>query len=187
MDRRKFLFGAGTLAACAMADAFSGFDLAEAAASGAPNEPLRLTNVNTKESYDVDLFVDGQWNPQALQVCDWLMRDWRFSKVVQCDRRIYAGLYVMQRYFGQGRRVHIHSGFRTPETNVILKEAGYNPGVNSQHLKATAVDFAIEGANVKQIAQVASVPKTGGVGCYVRMGFVHWDFRGEPVKWGDSF
>jgi uncharacterized protein YcbK (DUF882 family) len=93
----------------------------------------------------------------------------------------------MQRYFGQGRRVRIHSGFRTQKTNLILREQGYNPAVNSQHLHATAVDFSIEGADVRSIAKVASVPQTGGVGCYVKMGFVHWDFRGTPVKWGDSF
>jgi uncharacterized protein YcbK (DUF882 family) len=186
MNRRDFLKAGATAAMFSVLAPFSEIvTVAEAAA--ARSEPLRLVNVNTKEAYDLELFMAGQWNPNAIMVCDFLMRDWRQNKTVACDRRIYAGLYVMQHFFGKDQRIQIHSGFRTPETNLILKEQGYNPAVNSQHIHAKAVDFSLPGASVADIAKVAYASKSGGVGCYKKMGFVHWDFRGEQVKWGDSF
>lgn len=156
-------------------------------AAAAASEPLRLTNINTNEAYDVDLFVGGQWNPNAVTICDYLLRDWRAGQTVRCDQRIYAGLYVMQHYFAKGQRLRVHSGFRTQATNQRLREAGYNPAVNSQHLLAKAIDFSIPGVDVADIAKVAYSSNQCGVGCYRRMGFVHWDFRGTHARWGDSF
>jgi len=186
--RRRFLRGAGAVAALSLLASGPLAELvAPAAAAAEAAIPLRLVNVNTNEAYDVELFTGGQWNPNALVVCDYLMRDWRQKASTTCDRKIYASLYVMQRYFAPTERIRIHSGYRTDATNRLLREMGYNPAVNSQHLKAKAVDFSIAGADLRSVAKAVKALQLGGTGLYLDDGFVHLDTRGAAAQWGDSF
>lgn len=156
--------------------------LRPALAAAEQSVPLRLYNQNTRENFDVQLFVGSQWNANALKVCDWLMRDWRQNLLVDCDRRIYAALYVIQRVFSQEGRIEIHSGYRSEATNSLLREMGYGAAPNSMHKQAKAVDFSIKGVNHRTIARAAWNLNLGGIGLYD--GWVHLDTRGKAVKWG---
>jgi len=186
-DRREFLCRS-TSFAVASAMGIGMCAVTSMAAEAAQDAiPLRLTNVNTNEAYDVQLFVNGGWNPNALLVCDHLMRDWRQAKSVVCDRKLYASLYVVQRFFAPSERVRIHSGFRTRETNDLLRSKGYSPADNSQHLYARAVDFSIPGAPLRDVAKAVKALGIGGTGLYLKDGFVHMDTRGRSAQWGDAF
>lgn len=156
--------------------------LRPALAAAEQSVPLRLYNQNTRENFDVQLFVGSQWNANALKVCDWLMRDWRQNLLVDCDRRIYAALYVIQRVFSQEGRIEIHSGYRSEATNSLLREQGYGAAPNSMHKQAKAVDFSIKGVDHRTIARAAWNLNLGGIGLYD--GWVHLDTRGRAVKWG---
>lgn len=186
-NRRSFLAGAGSLLAAPMLGGMICAVTAQATQAAEDGVPLRLTNTNTGESYDVQLFVDGGWNPNALLVCDHLMRDWRQAESVACDRKLYASLYVMQRFFAPNERIRINSGFRTRKTNDLLRAKGYNPADNSQHLYARAVDFSIPGAKLRDVATAVRELKIGGTGLYLNDGFVHMDTRGSLAQWGDRF
>lgn len=186
-SRRDFLTGAGSLAAATVFGGVLSVLATPAIAAAASSEPLRLTNPHTGEAYDVELFVEGAWNANALIVCDYMLRDWRQKESVQCDRKLYAALYVIQTFFGPKQRVQINSGFRTEKTNQLLREQGYNPAVNSQHLYAKAVDFTIAGASLRDVAKAVRALKLGGTGLYLSDGFVHMDTRGKAAQWGDSF
>ena len=190
INRRDVLARLGGVVACTAAGVGLGAALCPVVAqaqemAAQSSVPLRLFNPNTQEAYDLQLFVGSAWNANALIACDWLMRDWRQQKLVNCDRRLYAALYVLQRYFGDEARVQINSGFRTPETNEILREMGMNPAINSQHLRAMAVDFLVPGADLTQLARAVWKLNLGGVGLYES--FVHMDSRGNQVNWGRSF
>lgn len=185
--RRSFLTGAGALAASTVFGGVITTLATPALAAAQHSEPLRLTNPHTGEAYDVELFIDGAWNANALIVCDYMLRDWRQKESVQCDRKLYAALYVIQTYFGPKQRVQINSGFRTQKTNELLREQGYSPAVNSQHLYAKAVDFTIAGARLRDVAKAVRALGLGGTGLYLDDGFVHMDTRGRAAQWGDSF
>ncbi len=183
LDRRAFLGKFGSLGAVALGGGLTVPDFIRPALAAAEQSvPLRLANMNTKETFDVDLFVGSQWNANALTVCDWLMRDWRQNQMVNCDRRIYAALYVIQRYFSEKGRINIHSGFRTETTNTLLREMGYGAAPGSMHKSARAVDFSIQGVDLQQVARACWNLSLGGIGLY--SGWVHLDTRGTPVKWG---
>lgn len=191
-SRRSFLLGASSFAAAALFSGVVASLATPAIAAAQGSEPLRLANAHTGEAYDVDLFVDGGWNKNALIVCDYMLRDWRQKQSVECDRRLYAALYVLQSYFNPKGRVQINSGFRTTKTNEALREAGYNPAVNSQHLYAKAVDFLIPGADLRGLAKAVKALKLGGTGLYLDDNFVHMDTRGAGAnghlaQWGDRF
>ena len=184
--RRRFLGGMGaTCLALATGVQCAAVERAMAAA-GADGAPFRLRNASTNEAHEFPLFTGGRWNEHGLMVADWLFRDWRDGVMHPCDRKLYAGLYVLQRTFG-GREFVLTSGFRTRSTNALLRKQGYKPADNSQHLVGRAADFHVPGVSTQEVARAAWEMRLGGVARYASKGFVHLDTRGEPVRWGSSF
>lgn len=159
-------------------------------AMAAPMVPLRLFNPHTGETYSVELFSGSQWNKSGLLVCDWMMRDWRQKQVVNCDRKLYAALYVIQRKFNVSSPISINSGFRSAKTNNMLRgnsisrngrATSESPAVNSQHLYAKAVDFSIPGIPVAVVSRYVKSLNIGGLGVY--SSFTHMD-TGRIRQWG---
>lgn len=192
-NRRSFIRMAATLGASAALSPLAALMLPESA-EAAPMVPLRLHNPHTNETYSVDLFVGPQWNRSGLLVCDWMMRDWREKETVNCDRKLYAALYVIQRKFGTDTPISVNSGFRSEKTNSMLRAASIArhggkatseaPAVNSQHKRARAVDFGIPGVSVTDVARYVKSLGIGGVGVYDT--FTHMDtarvrYWGRPV------
>lgn len=188
--RRSFIRLAATLGASAALSPFASLMLPESA-EAAPMVPLRLRNPHTNETYAVELFIGSKWNKSALLVCDWMMRDWRQKEVVNCDRKLYAALYVIQRKFNVAEPITINSGFRSQKTNSMLRQRSLErsggkatsetPAVNSQHLLARAVDFNVPGIPVKEVSRYVEQLQIGGLGVYDT--FTHLD-TGRVRKWG---
>lgn len=188
-NRRSFIRMALALGAATAASPLSALMLPESA-EAAPMVPLRLHNPHTKETYAVELFTGSKWNKSALLVCDWMMRDWRQKVTVNCDRKLYAALYVIQRKFNVADPISINSGFRSDKTNEMLRTSSIKrrgaatsetPAVNSQHLYARAVDFNVPGVPVKDVARYVKELKIGGLGVYDT--FTHMD-TGRVRQWG---
>jgi Uncharacterized protein conserved in bacteria len=179
LSRRSFITMASTLGLGAAMCPLASLMLPDSAMA-APMVPLRMYNPHTRDRYDVELFVGSKWNENALLVCHHMMRDWRQKKSIQCDRKLFAALYVVQRKFNVESPISINSGYRTPETNNMLRESGAAP--NSQHLLGRAVDFAIPGVDPIVVSRYVKTLGIGGVGNYPT--FTHMDTRGERVSWG---
>lgn len=81
-----------------------------------------------------------------------------------------------------GKAMTVLSGYRTPSYNAKVGGAEY-----SQHVYGTAADICVKGVNVNTLAKYARVamPERGGVGIYVKQGFVHVDVRSEKADWHD--
>jgi len=188
-QRRGFLHMAAALGLASVTPVES--LVAPAVAGVADAIPLRLYNANTRERYDVQLFVGNEWNAAGLVVCDWMMRDWRENEVVHCDRRLYAALYVLQRYFGSNSTVTINSGYRSAKTNAMLRNRSLSetggratwmtPAINSLHTHARAVDFVIPGADLSRVGEAVWDLNLGGLGRYET--FNHMD-TGTRRRWG---
>lgn len=179
LSKRSFIRMATTLGMTAAVCPFGSLMLPDSALA-APMVPLRVYNPHTKERYDVELFVGSKWNENALLVCYHMMRDWRQKKSIQCDKKLFAALYVVQRKFNIDAPISINSGYRTPETNRMLQEKGAAP--NSQHLLGKAVDFALPGVDPIVVSRYVQSLGMGGVGNYPT--FTHMDTRGEAISWG---
>ena len=180
-SRRAFTSLAMTLGLTASICPLSALMLPESALAAAP-VPLRLFNPHTKEQYDVEIFSKGKWNKMGILACDWMMRDWRENKTVQCDRKLYAALYVIQQHFGIKEPISINSGFRSIKTNTMLRNASIKtygrattktPALDSQHIQAKAMDFAIPGVSPKKVSNYVKTLKMGGTGHYST--FTHMD------------
>lgn len=192
MSRGVFTRIAMTLGLTAAVCPLASLGLPESAMA-APTQsqtPLRLHNPHTNEKYDIQLFQGSQWNKLGILSCDWMMRDWRENQTVQCDRKLYAALYVIQRKFGVTSPITVNSGFRSEKTNAMLRGRSLarnggasweTPAVNSQHCKARAVDFKVPNVEPREVAAFVESLQLGGTGNYPT--FTHMD-TGTVRRWG---
>ena len=75
------------------------------------------------------------------------------------------------------------SGYRSPETNAMLRRRSSGVAKNSLHMKGQAADLRLGSRSVSQMARAASACRAGGVGRYSRSNFVHMDC-GPVRSWG---
>jgi uncharacterized protein YcbK (DUF882 family) len=95
---------------------------------------------------------------------------------------LLQNLQVIRDHFQ--RPIVIISGYRSPERNAAVGGAD-----KSQHLEAKAADIKIAGVPTEEIYNridkliSQSKIKQGGLGKYVKSGFVHYDVRGTKARW----
>lgn len=147
---------------------------------------LNLYNANTKEDLSVQFFNGSYYDEDAIKKLNWLMRDWRQADGPQMDVRLIWTLAAISNAAiknGHSGQVTFLSGFRTPETNALLRRQGYGAAENSFHLKARAVDFRLENIPMLTTAAYAEYLEVGGIGRYRNSNFVHID-SGPIRSWG---
>jgi uncharacterized protein YcbK (DUF882 family) len=78
--------------------------------------------------------------------------------------------------------VDVVCGYRSAETNELLRDAGPNTGVaeHSQHIEGHAIDIRVPGEPTARIRNAALSLEAGGVGYYPKSQFVHVDVG--PVR-----
>lgn len=95
-------------------------------------------------------------------------------------QRLAENLQVLRDHLG--KPIAINSGYRSPAHNARI--GGVD---NSQHVKGTAADIRVEGLSARMLygqirmLQDAGKMALGGLGLYDT--FVHYDIRGEAVRW----
>ena len=99
------------------------------------------------------------------------------------DPRVLDVISAVTRKLDCGTPVEVVSGYRTPETNAMLRKTSRLVAKNSYHMKAMAVDIRVQNRSVRQIAGAAESLHGGGVGRYTRSNFVHVDC-GPMRTWG---
>ena len=67
------------------------------------------------------------------------------------------------------------SGYRTPETNAMLRRRSSGVARNSLHMQGKAADLRLRDRSVSQMARAAIACNAGGVGRYTGSNFVHMD------------
>jgi uncharacterized protein YcbK (DUF882 family) len=75
------------------------------------------------------------------------------------------------------------SGYRSPQTNAMLRSKSRGVARDSLHMKGQAADLRLKSRTVGQIAKAAEACASGGVGRYSRSNFVHMDC-GPVRSWG---
>jgi len=75
------------------------------------------------------------------------------------------------------------SGYRSPETNAMLRSRSSGVARNSLHIQGQAADLRLESRTTAQMARAAQSCAAGGVGRYSGSNFVHMDC-GPVRSWG---
>lgn len=168
-------------AAPVIAAAFPAPAIARSKAKGV-ERVLSLSHQHTGERLKVVYKADGRLIPENLRRIDLVMRDWRTDEVKHIDTDLLDLLWELHRKLETNASIDVLSGYRTPETNAMLRRKSRGVAKNSFHMKGQAVDLRISGRTPRQIRNAALALNKGGVGYYPVSHFVHVD-TGAPRAW----
>jgi uncharacterized protein YcbK (DUF882 family) len=144
---------------------------------------IKLVNNRTGDWINTAYWVDGQYIPEVMDDINYLMRDWRAEKVKKIDPRTIDILSATHRLLDCREPFEVISGYRTKQTNALLRKRSRGVASNSYHIKAMAVDISMKSRSVRQISRAGLSLGAGGVGKYSRSDFVHLD-SGPVRTWG---
>jgi uncharacterized protein YcbK (DUF882 family) len=138
---------------------------------------LSFHHVHTGENITVTYKVNGRYDQAALKKLDWFMRDWRKERSTHMDPQLFDLLWEVYREVGATQPIEIICGYRSPETNSMLRARSGGVARNSQHTHGHAIDFFIPGVPLSKVRAVGLKLQRGGVGFYPTSGspFVHLD------------
>lgn len=153
--------------------------VAEAAAVKMPKTgsyDIAFVNTHTGEHFSGTYRVGAKYLPDAFEEINYVLRDFRTNEVFPIDPRVIDIIYMVHRKTGRGNQpLEILSGYRSPKTNAMLRQASSGVARNSMHLSGQAIDFRMTGFSTRGLRDIATGFKAGGVGYYPRSNFVHVD------------
>ncbi len=129
--------------------------------------------------------------PEAMAAISALLRDRRTGEVRTIDPAlidILAGLAGRLAGGGSGSAPGteiafiVLSGYRSPQTNVLLARTSRWVAVNSLHMQGRAIDIRVAGVTSAALHAAALEHQSGGIGHYPSAGFVHLD-TGPVRRW----
>jgi uncharacterized protein YcbK (DUF882 family) len=145
---------------------------------------ITLHHVHTEEDLTVTYKVNGRYNEDALAQIDHELRDWRRDETIHMDPHLIDLVWEVHRDVGSTEPIWVVCGYRSPETNSMLRQRSSGVAKFSQHMLGKAMDFYIPGVPLEQMRAVGLYLQRGGVGFYPTSGspFVHLD-TGSVRHW----
>ena len=177
---RRGLFGAFAATALVATPTYS--KAAGFLRGGGDIRRISMYSGRTGERLDTIYWIDGQYIGEALREVNAFMRDWRNGKVVNMDSRTVDIMAASHRLMDTTEPYMLLSGYRSPETNAMLRSQSSGVARNSLHMRGQAADLRLSSRSITQMAKAASACNAGGVGSYRGSNFVHMDC-GDVRSW----
>jgi uncharacterized protein YcbK (DUF882 family) len=149
----------------------------ETAAANGDTRTLSLHHIHTEEDITITYKRDGRYDEDALKKLDRFLRDWRKDEEVHMDPHLFDVIWEVSREVGGDKVIHVVCGYRSPDTNAMLRRRSSGVARFSQHTLGKAMDFFIPGAPLEELREAGLRLQRGGVGYYPSSGspFVHLD------------
>lgn len=157
----------------------------ETAVANGDTRTIYLHHAHTGEDIAATYLVSGQYDSRVLQQLNWFLRDWRRDEPTNMDPRLFDVVWEAYRSAGAGNQViNVVSGYRSPETNAMLRARSRAVAKYSQHMLGKAMDTTMPGMPMSQIREIGMRMQRGGVGYYPNANtpFVHLDV-GNVRSW----
>jgi uncharacterized protein YcbK (DUF882 family) len=136
---------------------------------------LQMNNLHTGEILKTQYFDGLHYQAGELQKINHLCRDFRQNEATAMDKHLFDQLSKIQQIIGCNKQIQIISGYRSPETNNMLRKNSTGVAKKSLHMRGKAIDFRIDGIPLAKIRKAALSLKAGGVGYYPGSNFIHID------------
>ncbi len=136
---------------------------------------LAFFNTHTGETLETVYFRAGRYDPAALRAIDHILRDHRGGGVHPIDPGLLDLLHALGRRLGRIARYEVISGYRSPETNALLRSRSRGVASGSLHTVGKAIDVRVAGLPCRILRNEAAALAAGGVGYYPASDFVHLD------------
>ncbi|MGY9046779.1 twin-arginine translocation pathway signal [Puniceibacterium antarcticum] len=144
---------------------------------------VKMYSGRTGERLDMIYWVEGDYIADAVKEITYFMRDWRNDQIKNIDLRTVDIMAAAHNVMDVSEPYMLISGYRSPETNAMLRARSSGVAQNSRHLVGQAADLRLASRSVNQMARAASACHGGGVGRYTGSNFVHMDC-GPVRSWG---
>lgn len=144
---------------------------------------LSMLNLHTNEAIKATYWRNGRYDPAAWVDINEFLRDWRTDAVHPIDPKVLDIIHRVSSVLRHRGPVEILSGYRSPQTNAMLRRASSGVAKNSYHVQGMAIDFTLPDQSLTRTFRAAVALEAGGVGLYRRSNFVHVD-SGPPRSWG---
>lgn len=143
---------------------------------------LAIENMHNGSYADVSILnADGSLNEAGLRKIDEVFGFPTSEKGEHISPRLLFMLDYFTDIAGAGKRIHMISGYRSPEYNNKLRDKGANAARTSQHLDGMALDFYLDGVDGKELWELIRSRDCCGVGHYGGKS-IHLD-SGKPRFW----
>jgi len=180
MTRRALL---GAFAASAVVAAPTYSNAAGFLRGGGDIRRIAMYSGRTGESVDTIYWIEGEYIKEALKEINHFMRDWRIDKSIAIDARTIDIMAAAHSLMDVGEPYMMLSGYRSAQTNALLRSRSRGVARNSLHIKGQAADLRLKNRSVGQMYAAATACRAGGVGKYSGSNFVHMDC-GVVRTWG---
>ena len=144
---------------------------------------LRMYSGRTGERIDMIYWIEGDYIKDAVKEVNHFMRDWRTGQSMKMDLRNVDIMAAAHNLLDVNEPYMLLSGYRSPQTNAMLRSRSRGVAKNSLHMKGQAADLRLSTRSVGQMARAAAACRGGGVGKYSGSNFVHMDC-GVVRTWG---
>jgi uncharacterized protein YcbK (DUF882 family) len=144
---------------------------------------LRLYNTHTGERLEVVYRQGDAYLPAAIRRLERHLRDHRTGDVHAFDPELFDLLAELAAAVGRPEgEFHVISGYRSPQTNDMLRRRTTGVAKRSLHMQAQAIDVRMPGVDTAELRDAALDLARGGVGYYAGSDFVHVD-TGRVRRW----
>jgi uncharacterized protein YcbK (DUF882 family) len=181
LSRRTLLLGVAGMAGVAVAT--PGLAAPSILRGAGDVRVVSLNNPRTGEKLHSVYWVEGQYIPEVMAEIDHIMRDWRLDLKKPMSPELVDVIAATHRLLDTREPFTLFSGYRSPQTNSMLRRSSRAVARDSYHMKGMAADLHMDTRSVRQVASAAQSLGVGGVGRYSRSNFTHLD-SGPIRTWG---
>lgn len=145
--------------------------------AAADERTIAFYNIHTKETLQLVYKKDGKYLPDALERINWIMRDWRQNEQIKMDPELIDLLWEVHSELGSSEPIHVICGYRSRETNEMLRRTVGGQASQSRHILGKAADVQFPDVPLKRLRYSGLIHERGGVGYYPTSAipFVHLD------------
>jgi uncharacterized protein YcbK (DUF882 family) len=138
----------------------------ESAIANGETRTISLSNSHTNESGSFPYMVNGAYDSAVLEKLNWFLRDWRHDEKTTMDPRLFDIVWEVYRESGSSEPVDVLSGYRSPETNAMLRRRSRQVAEHSQHMLGKAMDAHFIDVPTAKIRDITMRLQAGGTGFY---------------------
>ena len=138
----------------------------ESAVANGDTRTVILSDQHTNESGSFTFMVNGIYDQGVLDKLNWFCRDWRLNEPTKMDPHLFDIIWEVYRESGSSQPIDVLSGYRSPQTNAMLRRRSRQVAEHSQHMQGKAIDAHFLDVSTARIRDIAMRAQTGGVGFY---------------------
>ena len=125
----------------------------ESAVANGDTRTIILSSQHTNESGSFTFMVNGVYDQATLDKLNYFCRDWRLNEPTKMDPHLFDVIWEVYRESGSTQPIDVLSGYRSPQTNAMLRRRSRQVAEHSQHMQGKAIDAHFVDVGTGQIGR----------------------------------